>query len=37
MESPSVNIMVNGEVGAKHQIGMRRENRFCATYNKPVK
>ena len=46
MERPSVNIMWNREIGAKHQIlavssfgiyRMYRENRFWTTYNNPVK
>ena len=40
MEKPLVNVMYNGEVGAKHQIltyKILRKNRFCTTYNKLIK
>ena len=45
MESPSVNIMEKGEVEQNTKFWlpfnlasrMRRENRFCTTYNKLVK
>ena len=43
MERLSVNLLQNGEVAAKYQIlavfslEKSRENKFCTTYNNPVK